>query len=98
MKIHSLIMLDNDVYMVFEIIQGRLWFEMDEPEDKDMTIDVYEVPSDTCINGKKTTYHQECLGVKHMLLPGTYIFTFNTHKKKQLTVVFKDNKLSFEVN
>jgi hypothetical protein len=84
--------------MVFEIIQRQLMFEMDEPEDKNMTIDVYQVPDDTCVNGKKTTYHQECLGVKHMLLPGTYIFTFNTHKKKQLTVVFKDNKLSFEVN
>lgn len=98
MEILSLITFDNGIHMTFQIAQKHLWFEMNEPEDKNMTIDVYQVPDDNCIHGKKTTYHQQSLEVKHMLLPGTYIFTFNTHKKKQLTVVFKDNKLSFEVN
>ena len=47
MKILSLITLDNGVNMTFEIKENRLWFEMDEPKDKEMMINVYEVPSDT---------------------------------------------------
>ena len=98
MKILSLITLDNGVNMTFEIKENRLWFEMDEPKDKEMLINVYEVPSDTCVTGKETAFHQSALGVKHMLLPGTYIFTFSNDKYTHFNVVFNYNKVSFEVN
>jgi hypothetical protein len=93
----------NGVDITFEIKENRLWFEMDEPEDKDMIITIYEVPSDTHTiigqgaEGKKTIFHQSALGPKHMLLPGTYIFTFSNDKHMHLSVVFIYNKLSFEV-
>lgn len=93
MKIISLITLENGLNMTFEIKENRLWFEMDEPLDKDMMVSIYEVPS-----GKETIFHQSALGQKHMLLPGTYIFTFNTDQYTHFTVVFNNNKMSFEVN
>ena len=104
MKILSCITLENGVNMTFEIIKNKLWFEMDEPTDKEMIVTIYEVPSDTYTiigqktEGKETTYHQSALGQKHMLLPGTYIFTFSNDQYIKLTVVFNHNKLSFEEN
>ena len=98
MEIQSFVFLENGVNMTFEIKQNKLWFEMDEPEDKEMMISIYEIPSDTYVIGKETIFHQSALGVKHMLLPGTYIFTFNTDKYTHLTVIFNNNKMSFEVS
>jgi len=125
MKILSCITLENGVNMTFEIIKNKLWFEMDEPKDKEMMVTIYEVPSDTYTiigqgaftppttnlvgdlrspekfgqktEGKETTYHQSALGQKHMLLPGTYIFSFSNDKYIHLSVVLKYNKFSFEV-
>jgi len=98
MDILSLISLENGVKMIFEIKQKKLWFEMDEPWDKDMIVNVYEVPSDTCVTGKETAFHQSALGVKHMLRPGTYVFTFSNDQYTHFTVIFINNKMSFEVN
>jgi hypothetical protein len=84
-------------------VKDRLWFEMDEPADKDMRVTVYEVPKDAPIfidtsKGKEYTFHQSGLRYPHMLLPGTYIFTFSNDQYTQLSVVFHHNKLSFEEN
>ena len=98
MKILSLITLDNGIKMTFEIKQNRLCFEMEEPKDTDKIVNVYEVPSDTCVTGKETTFHQSALGVKHMLRPGTYVFTFSNDQYTHFTVIFNNNKMSFEVN
>ena len=95
----------NELYMkdnqdIIEV-KDRLWFEMDEPADKDMRVTVYEVPKDAPIfidtsKGKEYTFHQSGLRYPHMLLPGTYIFTFSNDQYTQLTVVFNHNKLSCE--
>jgi len=79
--------------------ENRLWFEMDEPADKEMRVTVYEVPKDAPIfidtsKGKQNTFHQSGLRYPHMLLPGTYIFTFSNDQYTQLSVVFENNKLS----
>ena len=79
--------------------KNRLWFEMDEPADKEMMVTVYEVPKDAPIfidtsKGKEYTFHQSGLRYPHMLLPGTYIFTFSNDQYTQLSVVFENNKLS----
>ena len=97
----------NELYMkdnqdIIEV-KDRLWFEMDEPADKDMRVTVYEVPKDAPIfidtsKGKEYTFHQSGLRYPHMLLPGTYIFTFSNDQYTQLSVVFHHNKLSFEEN
>ena len=80
-------------------VKDRLWVEMDEPTDKDMMVTVYEVPRDDPIGqGKETTFHQSALRRQHMLLPGSYIFTFSNDQYTQLSVVFHHNKLSFEEN
>lgn len=84
-------------------VKDRLWFEMDEPTDKEMRVTVYEVPKDSPIfidtsKGKETTFHQSSLRGQHMLLPGTYIFTFSNDQYTQLSVVLNHNKLSFEEN
>ena len=99
MKILSLITLENSVKMTFEIKENKLWFEMDEPSDKEMMVTVYKVPLHASVNiqdkkGDETTFHQSALGEKHMLLPGTYIFTFSNDQYTQLSVVFENNKLS----
>ena len=106
MKILSLITLGNGVKMSFEVKQNdstenRLWFEMEEPADKDMMVTVYEGPRDApiCIDtskGKEYTYHQSGLRYPHMLLPGTYIITFSNDQYTQLSVVFDHNKLLLE--
>jgi hypothetical protein len=116
--------------------ENRLWFEMDEPADKEMMVTVYEVPKDAPIfidtgkgaftppttnsvgdlrspvgtegsnlehlrcseeefgNGKEYTFHQSGLRYPHMLLHGTYIFTFSNDQYTQLSVVFENNNLS----
>jgi len=81
--------------------ENRLWFEMEEPADKDMMVTVYEVPKDAPIfidtsKGKEYTFHQSGLRYPHMLLPGTYIITFSNDQYTQLSVVFDHNKLSLE--
>jgi len=104
MKIISLITLGNGVKMTFEVKQNdskenRLWFEMEEPGDKDMMVTVYEGPRDASVEnckGKEYTYHQSGLRYPHMLLPGTYIITFSNDQYTQLSVVFDHNKLSLE--
>ena len=45
MNILSCITLENGVNMTFEIIKNKLWFEMDEPTDKEMMVTIYEVLS-----------------------------------------------------
>jgi hypothetical protein len=79
--------------------ENRLWFEMEEPADKDMMVTVYEGPKDASVEngkGKEYTYHQSGLRYPHMLLPGTYIITFSNDQYTQLYVVFDHNKLSLE--
>jgi hypothetical protein len=79
--------------------ENRLWFEMEEPADKDMMVTVYEVHKDSSVeNGKckEYTFHQSGLRYPHMLLPGAYIITFSNDQYTQLYVVFDHNKLSLE--
>ena len=79
--------------------ENRLWFEMEEPADKDMMVTVYEGPKDASVEnckGKEYTYHQSGLRHPHMLLPGTYIITFSNDQYTQLSVVFDHNKLLLE--
>ena len=79
--------------------ENRLWFEMEEPADKDMMVTVYEWPKDASVEngkGKEYTYHQSGLRYPHMLLPGAYIITFSNDQYTQLSVVFDHNKLSLE--
>ena len=81
--------------------ENRLWFEMDEPADKDMRVTVYEVPKDAPMfidtsKGKEYTFHQSGLRYPHMLLPGSYIITFSNDQYTQLSVVFDHNKLLLE--
>ena len=101
MKILSLITLENGVKMTFEVKQNhskeyRLWFDMDEPTDKDMLLTIYEVPNDNITIGKckETTFHQSSLRCQHMLLPGSYIFTFSNDQYTQLSVVLNHKTLS----
>ena len=100
MKILSLITLGNGVKLTFEVKNNMLFFEMDEPTDKDMMVTIYEVSSDPYedgLLGQETVYHHSELYHKQ-LLPGTYIFTFSNDQYIKLTLVFNHNKLSFEEN
>jgi hypothetical protein len=101
MEILSLITLKNGVDMTFEIKEGILSFEMDQPIDKDMMVTIHAVPYDTDaiiqkIEGLQKTFHHSTLG-KKLLRPGTYLFTFSNDPSVHLSVVFINNKLSFEV-
>ena len=102
MEILSLITLKNGVNMTFEMKESILSFEMDQPTDKDMTVTVHAVPYDKNALIQKTegiqrTFHHSTLEKKYMLRPGTYIFTFSNDPSVHLSVVFINNKLSFEV-
>jgi len=101
MEILSLITLKNGVDMTFEIKESILSFEMDQPTDKDMMVTIHAVPYDTDAIIQKTeglqwTFHHSTLN-KKLLRPGTYIFTFSNDPSVHLSVVFINNKLSFEV-
>ena len=89
MNITSQIILEENLFMSFEIKDDKLWFELDEPEDKNLTISIITVSS-----------KQECtIKQDEFIEPldvGSYIFVFNTQKKTSLSVIFKNNKLSFE--
>ena len=102
MVILSLITLENGVNMTFEMKDGILSFEMDQPEDKDMIITIHAIPYDKNAliqktEGIQSTFHQSTLEKKYMLRPGTYRFTFSNDPSIHLSVVFINNKLSFEV-
>ena len=102
MEILSLITLKNGVDMTFEMKENIVSFEMDQPTDKDMTVTVHAVPYDADAIIQKTegiqrTFHHSALD-KHTLRPGTYIFTFSNDPSIHLSVVFINNKLSFEVS
>ena len=98
MLIQSLITLENGVHMTFEVKHNRLWYEMDEPNDKDMMVTIYNASAlIQMFDDKETTFHQSALRQKRVLLPGTYIFTFSNDQYTKLTVEFINNKLSCEV-
>jgi hypothetical protein len=89
-NITTQIVLETNLYMSFTIKHDRLCFELDEPEDKALTITV------TNLDYKHTyTINQD-----DQLAPldnGSYIFQFNTSNKTALKVIFSDNKLAFEL-
>jgi pyruvate/oxaloacetate carboxyltransferase len=102
MDILSLVTLKNGVDMTFEMKDGILSFKMDQPEDKDMMVTIHAIPYDTDAiihktEGIQSTFHQSTLEKKYMLRPGTYRFTFSNDPSVHLSVVFINNKLSFEV-
>ena len=99
MDILSCITLENGVDMTFTVKNNTLWFEMDEPKDKEMMVTIYEVLCDTHkdgLLGQENVYHHSELDKKY-LTPGTYIFRFSNDQYNKLTVIFNHNKLSFEV-
>ena len=89
MNITSQIILEENLFMSFEIKDDKLWFELDEPDYKNLTISITFVDYEKKCTIKQDEYI-EPLGV------GSYIFVFNTQKKTSLSVIFKNNKLSFE--
>ena len=97
MDISTQIILETNLFMSFEIKNGKLYFELDEPEDKNLTFDFHEYPNEAYPQGRRTKVHQSKITGPVELEPGTYKFTFNTIRKTQLIVFFKDNKISYEV-
>ena len=97
MDITTQIILETNLFMSFEIKNGKLHFELDEPEDKDLTFDFHQYHNETHPQGRCTKLHQSIVCGPIELEPGTYKFTFNTIKNTQLIVVFKNNKISYEV-
>jgi hypothetical protein len=90
LNITTQIILETNLYMSFEIKNDKLWFELDEPEDKDLTITLLDGNS----KQKYTIRQDEEI---EPLDVGSYIFIFNTLQKTVLSVIFKDNKLAFEI-
>jgi hypothetical protein len=90
MNITSQIILETNLYMSFEIKDDKLWFELDEPEDKDLTISIINYTS------KEQYIIRQDEPVEPLDL-GSYIFVFNTPKKTALSVIFKNNKLAFGI-
>ena len=83
MQIQSLITLENGVHMTFEVKHNRLWYEMDEPNDKDMMVTIYNASAlIQMFDDKETTFHQSALGQKSVcsFLEPTYLHsvTINT--------------------
>ena len=90
LNITTQIILETNLYMSFEIKDNKLCFELDQPENKELTITIYYV--DLKI---KTIIRQD-----EGLAPfdtGSYIFLFNTEQKTALSIIFNDNKLAFEI-
>ena len=90
LNITSQIILETNLYMSFEIKNDKLCFELDEPEDKNLTITIVDV------NSKEGYTIQQDERIEPLDI-GLYIFVFNTSKKTKLSVIFNDNKLSFEI-
>ena len=88
MNISSQIILEENLYMSFEIKEGKLWFELDEPEDKNLTISIVDYSS----KEQYTIRQDEQVDPFDV---GSYIFIFNTPKKTVLSVIFKNNKIAF---
>lgn len=62
----------------------------DEPEDKDLTISIINY----------TSKEQYIIRQDEQVEPldvGSYIFIFNTPKKTELSIIFKNNKLAFGI-
>lgn len=97
MILSTQITLESNLYMSFEIKNGELYFELDEPEDKNLTFDFHQFPNETYPQGRSVKVHQSIVEGPIELKPGTYKFSFNTIQKTQLVVEFKNNKISFEV-
>jgi hypothetical protein len=90
LEITTQIILETNLYMSFEIKDNKLCFELDKPENEELTITIYFV--DVKI---KTIIRQD-----EQIEPldvGSYIFLFNTEQKTALSVIFNDNKLAFEI-
>jgi hypothetical protein len=90
LNITTQIILETNLYMSFGIKNDKLCFELDEPEDKDLTITLLD------INSKQTYTIYQDEEVEPLDI-GSYIFIFNTLQKTALSVIFKDNKLAFEI-
>lgn len=90
LHISSQIILETNLFMSFAIKDDKLWFELDEPEDEELTISIIDT----------TTKQQYTIRQDEQVEPldiGSYIFAFNTSKMTVLGVVFKNNKLSFSI-
>ena len=97
MDLRTQIILETNLFMSFEIKNGILYFELDEPEDKNLTFDFHEYPNEIYPQGRCTKVHQSVIACPVELKPGTYKFTFHTVRNTQLIVAFKDKKISYEV-
>ena len=97
MDLSTQIILESNLYMSFVIENGKLHFELDEPEDKNLTFDFHQFPDETYPQGRSVKVHQSIVEGPIELKPGTYKFSFNTIKNTQLIVEFKNNKISFEI-
>jgi hypothetical protein len=80
MKLSTQIILESNLYMSFEIKNGELYFELDEPEDKNLTFDFHQFPNETYPEGRCVKVHQSIGSGPVSLEPGTYKFSFNTKK------------------
>ena len=97
MDLTTQITLETNLFMSFEMKNGELHFELDEPEDKNLTFDFYQFPSEIYPEGRRIKVHQSKVVGPIEMKPGKYSFSFNTPKKTQLIVNFKNNKVSFEI-
>ena len=90
LDITTQIILETNLYMSFEIKDNKLCFELDKPENEELTITIYYV------NSKIKNIIRQDEEVEP-LDTGSYIFVFNTEQKTTLSVIFNDNKLAFEI-
>ena len=96
MKIDTQVIIEDDIYLSFQVKGDYLLFEMDEPEDNNLTFLLQLLPSLSCPNGRQDTIHHSTLVTPLHMTHGTYIITFNTALKTKIKIEFQPKKLSVE--
>lgn len=89
MKLESSLILEDSLYMRFEIKDNELYFELDEPDDINLTFTIKNKSN----SEEPKTLHQS-VGT-FTLDYGSYAFIFHTKKCTKLLIEFYKNR--FEI-
>ena len=89
MQVETRIVLE-ELYMSFEMKDNKLYFELDEPDDKNLTFTIKNKFILEKPNGLPKTFdHSE--GSLYLDY-GSYIFIFHTTKCKKISIEYYKNK------